>query len=75
MDKIINIELLDKMRIETINEIMAVAEKDLTETMTGKMYSVSGYDVIIVRASDNFLMAKVKGDEKKKEKGMEVKLQ
>ena len=44
---------------------MAVAEKDLTETMTGKMYSVSGYDVIIVRASDNFLMAKVKGDEKK----------
>jgi len=65
MDKIINIELLDKMRIETINEIMAVAEKDLTETMTGKMYSVSGYDVIIVRASDNFLMAKVKGDEKK----------
>ena len=69
MDKIINIELLNKMRIETINEIMAVAEKDLTETMTGKMYSVSGYDVIIVRASDNFLMAKIKGDEKKKEKG------
>jgi len=65
MDKIINIELLDKMRIETINEIMAVAEKDLTETMTGKMYSVSGYDVIIVKANDNFLMAKVKGDEKK----------
>jgi len=72
MDKIINIELLDKMRIETINEIMAVAEKDLTETMTGKMYSVSGYDVIIVRASDNFLMAKVKGDEKKKEKGKDI---
>ena len=65
MDKIINIELLNKMRIETINEIMAVAEKDLTETMTGKMYSVSGYDVIIVKANDNFLMAKVKGDEKK----------
>ena len=65
MDKIINIELLDKMRIETINEIMAVAEKDLTETMTGKMYSVSGYDVIIIKANDNFLMAKVKGDEKK----------
>jgi len=72
MDKIINIELLDKMRIETINEIMAVAEKDLTETMTGRMYSVSGYDVIIVRASDNFLMAKVKGDEKKKEKGKDI---
>ena len=65
MNRIINTELLDKIRKENIDSIMSVAEKELTEIMTGKMYSITGYDIIIVNAGENFLMAKVKGDEKK----------